>query len=228
VLNRTPLALNHLPPTPPPPINHHTKFPYHRRPMTSRSTTAACKSCVITRPSYFSPTHSSHVTSLFLADHSLSSTSSSRTSHPYFTHHLIPEISVGQSMRENISVSLLTCPSCPNRYPFVQIILFFTNSSLFTIHTSLKPSSSLIFPPTTAINSQKLQSCITLFWILQVSVELMMPKSKHSEIDENPFLPPPVDLDQIPLADKDYLISEPKCEFDFSELHSWFRDTFLD
>jgi hypothetical protein len=56
----------------------------------------------------------------------------------------------------------------------------------------------------------------------------MAPKSKHSEIDENPFLPPPVDLDRIPLADKDYLISEPKCEFNFVELHSWFRDTFLD
>jgi hypothetical protein len=56
----------------------------------------------------------------------------------------------------------------------------------------------------------------------------MVPKSKHSEVEENPFLPPPVDLDRIPLADKDYLITEPKCEFDFAELHSWFRDTFLD
>jgi hypothetical protein len=56
----------------------------------------------------------------------------------------------------------------------------------------------------------------------------MVPKSKQSEVDENPFLLPPVDLDRIPLADKDYLISEPKCEFDFVELHSWFRDTFLD
>jgi hypothetical protein len=57
---------------------------------------------------------------------------------------------------------------------------------------------------------------------------LMAPKSKKSEVEENPFLPPPVDLDRIPLADKDYLISETRCEFDFSELHSWFRDTFLD
>jgi hypothetical protein len=56
----------------------------------------------------------------------------------------------------------------------------------------------------------------------------MAPKSKSSEIKENPFLPPPIDLDQIPLADKDYLIAEPKCEFDFFELHFWLRDTFLD
>jgi hypothetical protein len=56
----------------------------------------------------------------------------------------------------------------------------------------------------------------------------MAPKSKSSEIEENPFLPPPVDLDRTPLADKDYLIAEPKCEFDFFELHFWLRDTFLD
>jgi hypothetical protein len=56
----------------------------------------------------------------------------------------------------------------------------------------------------------------------------MAPKSKSSEIEENLFLPPPIDLDQIPLADKDYLIAEPKCEFDFFELHFWLRDTFLD
>jgi hypothetical protein len=56
----------------------------------------------------------------------------------------------------------------------------------------------------------------------------MAPKSKHSEIDENPFLSPPIDLNQIPLDDKDYLISDPKCEFDFVKFHSWFRDIFLD
>jgi hypothetical protein len=56
----------------------------------------------------------------------------------------------------------------------------------------------------------------------------MVPKSKSSEIKENPFLPPPIDLDRIPLVDKDYLIAELKCEFDFFELHFWLRDTFLD
>jgi hypothetical protein len=56
----------------------------------------------------------------------------------------------------------------------------------------------------------------------------MVPKSKQLEIEENPFLPPPVDLDWIPLANKDYLISEPKCDLDFTELYSWLRDIFLD
>jgi hypothetical protein len=56
----------------------------------------------------------------------------------------------------------------------------------------------------------------------------MAPKSKNSNVEENPFLPPPVDLDRIPLANKDYLISETRCEFDVTELQSWFKDTFID
>jgi hypothetical protein len=35
----------------------------------------------------------------------------------------------------------------------------------------------------------------------------MVPKSKNSNVEENPFLPLLVDLDRIPLVDKDYLIS---------------------
>jgi hypothetical protein len=56
----------------------------------------------------------------------------------------------------------------------------------------------------------------------------MASKSKREESEENPFLPPPVDLDRIPLADKDYLISETRCKFDFTKLQSWFKDTFID
>ena len=55
----------------------------------------------------------------------------------------------------------------------------------------------------------------------------MAPKSKNSNVEENPFLPPPVDLDWIPLVDKDYLISETRYEFDVIELQSWFKDTFI-
>jgi hypothetical protein len=46
----------------------------------------------------------------------------------------------------------------------------------------------------------------------------MAPKTKKSNVEENPFLPPLVDLDQIPLADKDYLISETQCDFNVIEL----------
>jgi hypothetical protein len=56
----------------------------------------------------------------------------------------------------------------------------------------------------------------------------MVPKSKKAEAGENPFLPPPIDLDKIPLADKDHLISDTRCEVDFAELQSWLKDTFLD
>jgi hypothetical protein len=44
----------------------------------------------------------------------------------------------------------------------------------------------------------------------------MASKIKKSNVEENPFLPPLVGLDRIPLAYKDYLISKTKYEFDFS------------
>jgi hypothetical protein len=56
----------------------------------------------------------------------------------------------------------------------------------------------------------------------------MASKSKRVESKESLFLPPPLDLDRIPLADKDYLISETRCEFDFTKLQSWFKYTFID
>jgi len=55
----------------------------------------------------------------------------------------------------------------------------------------------------------------------------MVSKSKKSNVEENPFLPPPFDLDQIPLVDKDYLISETRSEFKFAKLQWWFKDTFI-
>jgi hypothetical protein len=56
----------------------------------------------------------------------------------------------------------------------------------------------------------------------------MVPKSKKTEAKENPFLPPPVNLDRIPLADKDHLIADTRCEFDFADLQSWLKEVFLD
>jgi hypothetical protein len=57
---------------------------------------------------------------------------------------------------------------------------------------------------------------------------MMVPKSKRTKGEENHFLPPPVDLDRIPLADKDYLISDTRCDFDFTDLQSWLKEVFLD
>jgi hypothetical protein len=57
---------------------------------------------------------------------------------------------------------------------------------------------------------------------------VMAPKSKKTEAEENPFLPPPVDLDRIHLDNKDHLIIDTKCEFDFADLQSWLKEVFLD
>ena len=56
----------------------------------------------------------------------------------------------------------------------------------------------------------------------------MVPKSKQAEGEENLFLPPPIDLDNISLVDKDHLIINTKCDFDFVELQSWLKEVFLD
>ena len=55
-----------------------------------------------------------------------------------------------------------------------------------------------------------------------------MSKTKQDEEEENPFLPPLVDLDKIPLVDKDHLIADTICSFNFSNLQSWLREVFLD
>jgi hypothetical protein len=56
----------------------------------------------------------------------------------------------------------------------------------------------------------------------------MVSKPRQAEREENPFLPPPVDLDKIPLVDKDRLIVDTICDFDFLDLHSWIWEVFLD
>ena len=53
----------------------------------------------------------------------------------------------------------------------------------------------------------------------------MAPKVTHVV---NPMLTPPMDLDHIPLADRDYNIAETQCEFDLLKLHCWLRDNYLD
>jgi hypothetical protein len=56
----------------------------------------------------------------------------------------------------------------------------------------------------------------------------MAPKLEKAEAKENHFLRPPIDLDRIHLADKDHLIIDTRCEFDFIDLQSWIKDIFLD
>jgi hypothetical protein len=56
----------------------------------------------------------------------------------------------------------------------------------------------------------------------------MVPKLKKEEAKENPFLPPPIDLDRIHLVDKDHLIADTRCEFDFVDLQLWLKNILLD
>jgi hypothetical protein len=56
----------------------------------------------------------------------------------------------------------------------------------------------------------------------------MAPKSKRREAEENPFILLPIDLNRIPLEDKDHLIRDTRCEFDFADLQSWLKEVFLD
>jgi hypothetical protein len=56
----------------------------------------------------------------------------------------------------------------------------------------------------------------------------MASKTRPAEEEENPFVPPPVDLDKFPLVDKDRLVADTACSFDFADLQSWLRQIFLD
>jgi hypothetical protein len=53
-------------------------------------------------------------------------------------------------------------------------------------------------------------------------------KIQESRSRGKSFLPPPIDLDKIHLDEKDHLIADTRCEFDFVNLQSWLKDIFLD
>lgn len=52
----------------------------------------------------------------------------------------------------------------------------------------------------------------------------MDPKTKIQDKSINSLIPPSIDLDHIPLADMDYIISETQCDCDFLELYCWLED----
>jgi len=56
----------------------------------------------------------------------------------------------------------------------------------------------------------------------------MPPKTKTQDNLVNPLIHPSLDLDHIPLADKDYRISETQCNSDFLELYFWLEDKHAD
>jgi hypothetical protein len=86
-------------------------------------------------------------------------------------------------------------------------------------------------PTTTKVHCR--QTLLT--WVITVLYQftfrtllVMDPKAKSIETSENPFITPPIDLDHIPLADKDFKITDLKCKFNFFESHFLLKDIFLD
>jgi hypothetical protein len=96
----------------------------------------------------------------------------------------------------------------------------------FTIYPLIAPENFIPFFFVSVSHPCLLSSPLTSFFAGTVTV--MAPKSKQAEGEENLFLSPPVDLDRIPLADKDHLITYTKCNFDFVDLQSWLKEFFLD
>jgi hypothetical protein len=96
----------------------------------------------------------------------------------------------------------------------------------FTIYPLISPENFTPFFSVPVSRPHLQSSLLMLFFASTVTV--MAPKSKQAEGEENPFLPPPVDLDRIPLANKDHLIIDTKCDFNFADLQSWLKEVFLD
>jgi hypothetical protein len=111
-------------------------------------------------------------------------------------------------------LNLLIYPPCPTgiRSPKTSPAPSFSHYSSYP-HTKKFPCLlyDSINSPTTAITTNVL-------FDLQVFFTAMVPKSKKAEAEENTFLPPPVDLDKIPLVEKDHLISDTRCEVYFTDL----------
>jgi hypothetical protein len=97
----------------------------------------------------------------------------------------------------------------------------------FVIHPS-QPKNLPIIPPFLSHRlPPKLVDPTNILFIAS-TVSKMAPKPRPVEGEKNPFLPLPVDLDKIPLVDKDRLIADTICDFDFSDLQTWLQDVFLD
>lgn len=56
----------------------------------------------------------------------------------------------------------------------------------------------------------------------------MPPKKKSYEEPLNPLIHPHVDLDHVPLADRDYKIHETFCKFELFEMCYWLQEKYID
>lgn len=75
---------------------------------------------------------------------------------------------------------------------------------------------------------QTIPGKISFQLLLSFTDVMMPPKRKNKEKHVNPLTPPSIDLDHIPLADKDYSICETQCDCDFLELYCLLEDKHSD
>jgi hypothetical protein len=101
-----------------------------------------------------------------------------------------------------------------------------TTISRFIRYSSIAPETSHSSIDFVSFSPAVIRPSNVLF--IAGTVAKMLSKTRQVEEEENPFLPPPVDLDKVPLVDKDRLIVDTICNFDFSNLQSWLREVFLD
>jgi hypothetical protein len=99
---------------------------------------------------------------------------------------------------------------------------------LFIHYSSIALDKLPLIPPFLSrhLHPQSVDPTNILFFVGIVAE--MVPKPRPMEGEENLLLPPPVDLEKILLVDKDRLITDTICDFDFSDLQSWLREVFLD
>jgi hypothetical protein len=130
----------------------------------------------------------------------------------------------------------VNCPFitlCHNKHlHFTVKPCFFTTVTLFTDAYTADIAPKLDFKQTARkVHCQQAQLTWVIYSLPLIHLKnllVMPPKAKSTETSENLILPPPVDLDHIPLADKDHNITELNYEFDFFELHFSLKDIFLD
>ena len=95
-------------------------------------------------------------------------------------------------------------------------------------YSSIAPEIFTLTPPLLFRHLHPQSVYPTNIMFIAGTVAEMVSKPRQAEGEENPFLPPPVNLDKIPLVDKDRLIIDTICDFDFLDLQSWLREVFLD
>jgi uncharacterized Zn-finger protein len=140
---------------------------------------------------------------------------------------------IGHLLLVNVFVNLLTCLPCPTGIRLLKTTISLLSSIAYCIaspENTFPVAPEKNFSPFSLCFSQPSQATIipTNDCLICRYFTVMAPKSKRTEAEENPFLPSPVDLDRIHLADKDHLIADTRCEFDFANLQSWLKEVFLD